>query len=56
MAQRNERVNEKRALYQLALQDLENAQKELEFASNIHDDENEDEDNLGFQNTDRFIL
>lgn len=52
MAQRNERVNEKRALYQLSLQDLENAQKELEIAANLHEDD-EDDDNLGFQNTDR---
>jgi hypothetical protein len=54
VAQRNERVNEKQSLYQLTLQDLENAQKELEVATNLHDEDDEDdEDNLGFQNTDR---
>jgi hypothetical protein len=57
LAQRNDRVNQKQSLYQLTLQDLENAQKELEVATNLHDEDDEDdEDNLGFQNTDRSSL
>lgn len=51
-----DRVNEKRNQYQLALHDLENAQKELQIATNLQDEDEDDEDNLGFQNADRLAF
>jgi hypothetical protein len=53
LAECQDRVNEKRNQYQLALQDLENAQKELQIATNLQDEDEDDDDNLGFQNADR---